>query len=84
MAELTTKEKLDLMSEIKKNIVDYMEEQKSINEDALKAYENQPIQESDPEIRRMREREAIKLRDRVSELKKHIAVVKRMYPDGQS
>lgn len=83
MAELTTKEKLDLMNEVKTNIVDYLEEQKSINEDALKAYDNQPIQESDPEIRRMREREAIKLRDRVSELKKHIAVVKRMYPDGQ-
>ena len=63
-------------------IVEYLEKEKSINEDALLAYAPQPIQDSDPEIRVMREREAIKLRDRIYELKRHIEVIKRMYPNG--
>ena len=62
------------------NIVEYLEEQKSINEDALKAYEPMIIQDSDAEIRNMREREAIKIRDRITELKRHISVIKKMYP----
>jgi hypothetical protein len=82
MSNLSTNEKLALMSEVQQIIVDYLEDQKSINEDALKAYDQQIIQDGDPEIRRMRENEAIKLRDRVNELKKHISVVKRMFPDG--
>jgi len=63
-------------------ILEYLEKEKSINEDALKAYEPEAIPESDAEIRRMRERERIKLNDRVYELKRHIEVIKRMYPDG--
>ena len=61
-------------------IIEYLEEQKSINEDALKAYEPMVIQDSDAEIRNMREREAIKIRDRITELKRHISVIKKMYP----
>jgi hypothetical protein len=80
--KLTTKEKIDLMKEVNKIVVDYLMEQKDICEDALKAYEPLPIQDSDPEVRRMRETEAIKLRDRSSELKRHIAVIKRMVPNG--
>lgn len=80
MDKLKTHEKLNLMAEIKKKIIDYLEEEKSICEDALKAYDPQPIQDNDPEIRIMREREAIKLRDRSNELKRHIAVIKRMFP----
>ena len=63
-------------------IIEYLEKEKSINEDALQAYEPTSIQDSDNEIRRMREREAIKLRDRIYELKRHIEVIKRMYPVG--
>jgi len=70
------------MKEIVSNIISYLENEKSINEDALAAYDPQPIQDSDPEIRRMREREAIKLRDRTIELKRHISVIKKMYPNG--
>jgi hypothetical protein len=68
--------------QMRDNILDYLNEQKSINEDSLKAYDENAIQDSDNEIRRMREREAIKLRDRIYELKRHIEVIKRMYPTG--
>lgn len=65
-------------------ILDYLEKEKSINEDALRAYEyDNDVIENDPEIRRMREREAIKLRDRIYELKRHVEVIKRMYPNLQ-
>lgn len=68
--------------QMRDKILEYLEKEKSINEDALKAYEPEAIPESDAEIRRMRERERIKLNDRVYELKRHIEVIKRMYPDG--
>lgn len=69
-----------ILIEMRDNIIEYLEEQKSINEDALKAYEPMVIQDSDAEIRNMREREAIKIRDRITELKRHISVIKKMYP----
>lgn len=65
---------------MKNTIVEYLEGEKKINEDALKAYDNPIIPDSDTEVRRMREREAIKLRDRITELSRHIEVIKRMYP----
>jgi hypothetical protein len=61
-------------------IIDYLEKEKSINEDALKAYEPQVIPEDNEAIRVMREKERIKINDRVYELKRHIEVIKRMYP----
>ena len=69
-----------ILIEMRDNIIEYLEEQKSINEDALKAYEPMVIQDSDAEIRNMREREAIKIRDRITEWKRHISVIKKMYP----
>ena len=69
-----------ILIKMRDNIIEYLEEQKSINEDALKAYEPMVIQDSDAEIRNMREREAIKIRDRITELKRHISVIKKMYP----
>lgn len=69
-----------ILTEMKNNIVEYLENQKGINEDALLAYDD-TIKDTDAEIRMMREREAIKLRDRIYELKRHIEVIKRMYPN---
>ncbi|SHJ20719.1 hypothetical protein SAMN05443429_11240 [Cruoricaptor ignavus] len=66
--------------EMRDQIVKYLESEKSINEDALVAYES-PIADVSETIREMREREAIKLRDRIYELKRHIEVIKRMYPN---
>lgn len=66
------------MADIKQTIIDYLTEQLTINDKADKSMEeyNLPIQEQDPEIKKMREIEHIKLRDRSHELKRHIAVVK--------
>jgi len=78
--QLTTPEKIQLMKEVKSNIIDYLQEELKINSDALKSYDeaSNPIQNADTEIKKMREIEAIKLRDRIHELNRHIAVIKRM------
>ena len=67
-----------ILIEMRDTILEYLDKEKSINEDALKAYEPQPVQDTDPEIRLMRERERIKLMDRIYELKRHIEVIKRI------
>lgn len=72
-----------ILIEMRDTILEYLEKEKSINEDALLAYQPQPIQDTDSEIRIMRERERIKLNDRIYELKRHIEVIKRMYPNGK-
>ena len=79
-ARMESKEKLELIMEVKKNIIDYLQEEITINSAALKSYEDRdnPIQNADSEIKRMREFEAMKLRDRIHELARHIAVIKRM------
>ncbi len=77
---MTAEDKVKLMAEIKNNIIDYLQEELTINSNALKSYEEKenPIQNADTEIKKMREIEAIKLRDRIHELTRHIAVIKRM------
>ena len=70
-----------ILIEMRDSILEYLDEEKIINEKALLAYEPKPIQEQDAEIRIMREKEAIKLRDRITELSRHIAVIKRMFPN---
>lgn len=77
---MTTDEKLRLMAEIKANIIDYLQEELTINAQALKTYDDRdnPIQNSDTEVKKIREIEAVKLRDRIHELSRHIAVIKRM------
>jgi polyhydroxyalkanoate synthesis regulator phasin len=71
-----------ILLEMRDSIVEYLEEEKTINEKALVAYEPKPIAEQDQEIRILREKEAIKLRDRITELSRHIAVIKRMFPNN--
>lgn len=70
-----------ILIEMRDSILEYLNEEKTINEKALLAYEPKPIAEQDSEIRIMREKEAIKLRDRITELSLHIAVIKRMFPN---
>lgn len=74
------KSNYQILIEMRETIVEYLEEEKTINEKALAAYEPKPIAEQDQEIRILREKEAIKLRDRITELSRHIAVIKRMFP----
>lgn len=76
---MDTQEKIKLMAEIKQNVIDYLQDELKINSDALKSYEEvNPVRDADPEIKIMREREAMKLRDRIYELNRHIAVITRM------
>lgn len=70
-----------ILTEMRDKIIDYLEKEKSINEDALHGYEDSGIIDSEGEIRVMREKERIKLRDRIYELKRHIEVIKRMFPN---
>lgn len=71
-----------LMSQIKTSILEYFTEEIKINSDALKAYETDTLlpDKTNQEVLKMREIEAIKLRDRVYELNRHLAVIKRMIP----
>ena len=64
-----------------KKVIEYLDGEKSVCEDALKAYDDTIIPDTDAEIRSMREREAIKLRDRITELSRHIKVIKAMFPE---
>lgn len=69
-----------ILIEMRDTILNYLEEEKGIFEAALKAYDPQAIQDTDNEIRQMREKEAIKLRDRITELNRHISVIRYMFP----
>ncbi len=77
-------DKLKVMADVKRSVVDYFQDEVEINTAALKAYEPNIIEDSnrDPAVRQFREIEAIKLRDRITEATRHIAVIKRMYPDA--
>lgn len=73
------KKRVDKMS---KNIIEYLNEEMENNQEALmRAYEKpKPGGEYSDEVQRIREIEAIKLRDRVQELRRYISVIKRMFP----
>lgn len=64
---------------MKNAIIDYFTDELKINQDSLRAYEL-PMDGMPDEVKSMREIEAIKLRDRISQLSTHIAVIKRMFP----
>jgi ribosome-binding protein aMBF1 (putative translation factor) len=75
---MTSNEKITLIKQTMENVINYFTDQLEINQAALQAYDNDKIKDDDPEIRKMREIEAIKLRDRVNEITRHMAVLKRM------
>lgn len=78
---MNTNEKLQFMNAVIKMVVDYLEDEKAINDAALKPYEDvSPVMDTDPEIKKMREIEAMQLRAKNRELSRHIAVIKRMVP----
>ena len=64
---------------MKETRIDYFTEELKINSDALKFYDHTgPIPDATAEVQKMRETQAIVLRDRVNELSRHIALIKRM------
>lgn len=72
---LLPSQKIEIMEETKNVILGYLREQLRINTEALKIYDTTIVDTEDLEIKKMREVEAIKLRDRVYELTRHIAVI---------
>lgn len=75
-----SKIKSKTMAEIKLEILDYLTEQLSINQEELNNYEaDQLLPPTVPDIvKQMREQEAIKLRDRVNQISQHISAIKRI------
>lgn len=69
-----------MLIEMRENIVNYLMEEVERNQAALKTYEDNVILDSDPELRRMREMEAIKLRTEINKGLRDIAVIKKMFP----
>jgi hypothetical protein len=84
MADVSTEEKIKFMAEVTRSVVDYLQDELKINSDALKAYDYNPMEEDkrDADVKRFREMQAIILRDRVNEINRHIAVIRRMYPNA--
>lgn len=77
---MTTDEKLKLMAEVVKPIIQLLDKRMNNKMEALKAYDG-PINVSDAEIKRMREIEAIKLRHEVDVLRDLKDIVQAMYPN---
>lgn len=82
---MKTNETKLLMAQIKNSIIDYLTDELKINSDALKPYEGDNLlpNNTNNEVLKIREIEAVKLRDRIHELNRHIAVIKRMIPTGK-
>lgn len=81
------KAKPKTMAEIKLEILEYLTEQLEINQMELNKYEADILlPPTVPDIvKQMREQEAIKLRDRVSQISQHISAIKRItMQDGKS
>jgi hypothetical protein len=70
-----------MLIEMRENIVNYLMEEVERNQAALKTYDDNVILDSDPEIRRMREVEAIKLRTEINKGLRDVAVIKKMFPN---
>ncbi len=69
-----------MLIEMRENIIEYLMEEVERNRSALETYEKNTIQDSDAELRRLREIEAIKLRTEISKGLRDIAVIKKMFP----
>jgi hypothetical protein len=65
---------------MRNNIIEYLMEEVERNRAALQTYDNTIIQDSDSELRRMREIEAIKLRTEINKGLRDVAVIKKMFP----
>lgn len=79
---MTTDEKLKLMSATVKPILNLLDKRLKNKLEALKAYDPDPVGNTDSEIKRIREIEAVKLRHEVDVLKDLSDIVSAMYPDA--
>lgn len=72
----------EILRNMKDNIIDYLMEEVERNRSALETFEKSVIQDSDPELRRLREVEAIKLRTEINKGLRDVAVIKKMFPNN--
>ena len=82
---MATSETLQYMHKIRTALIDYFTEQANTESTALGIYDKLgPIesQELPDDVKKLREVQSIVLRDRINELNKHIAVIKRIFPDA--
>jgi hypothetical protein len=77
-------DQIKLMAEVQRTVIDYLQDEAKINGDALRAYDPSPLDDDkrEPEVKRFREIQAMILRDRINELNRYMAVIKRMYPNA--
>lgn len=73
-------EKIKLMEEFKNTVLDYLDRQIEIEQEAQTAFQPTIVQDNDSELRRMREAEFIKSVEKIKELRKHRAVIAKMFP----
>lgn len=72
----------EILRNMKDNIIDYLMEEVERNRSALETFEKSVIQDSDPELRRLIEVEAIKLRTEINKGLRDVAVIKKMFPNN--
>ncbi len=77
---MSTAEKLRIMEETVKPILNLLNKRMKNKLEALKAYDG-PINDSDSEIKRIREIEAVKLRHEIDVLNDLSDIVLAMYPN---
>ncbi len=77
---MNTAEKLKIMEETVKPILNLLNKRMKNKLEALKAYDG-PINDSDSEIKRIREIEAVKLRHEIDVLNDLSDIVLAMYPN---
>lgn len=78
-------ETLLFMAKLKASFLDYFTEQIDIESTGLNMYDKiGPIDknESTDEVKKMREIQSILIHDRITQLNKHIAIIKRIFPDA--
>lgn len=71
----------EILRDMKDNIIEYLMDEVERNRSALETYENNSIKDSDAELRRLREIEAIKLRTEINKGLRDISVIKKMFPN---
>ncbi len=77
-----SKKELEIMAAAKRTVIDYLQDELKVNSDALRAYEPTAMEGLTDEVKKLREVQAMILRDRIAEINRHIAVIKRMYPES--
>lgn len=81
---MESNEKIKLMAEVARTIIDYLQDEIEINNKAIGANTPAPVDQNskvDHEVQKWKDMNTLLLNDRNRELSRHISVIKRMYPN---